>query len=211
MQNTRSALRLSGLVLGCVGSLVGCEGDLSTQLQQQDPQVMAGTSGRISNTLEAGGSVVSRVNASDATAWVYVQMQTGKEVTPQDPLHSTDWDIALQRFQIKVNGGVSGQGSVAVALLTGTPFASLSIAPKDGYVTDLPDSADDGTEPDYAFTQGGTWYDYNMTTHVLSAKDQVYVVRSSAGAYYKLQFTGYYDQAGSSGYPTFRWQSVAAP
>lgn len=192
-------------------ALTACDGSLADPLMNAPLQVTPGQSGRITNTVETSGAVLSQVNAADAMSWVYVQLGSGTEVMPQDPQSSRDWDLAFQRYQIKVNGGVSGTGGVEVALLTGTPFASLMSAPAAGYVTDQADSGDDGPEPDYAFVQRGTWYDYNVMTHLLTPKDQLYVLRAASGAYYKLQLTAYYDQAGSSGYPTIRWQTVQAP
>jgi hypothetical protein len=197
------------LVGGCIVAS-SCEGNLGDQLRNQDLQVMAGQSGRITNIIEAGGAVASQINASDSMSWVYVQLSSGKEVLPQDPQNSTDWDLALQRFQIKVNGGISGKGGVEVALVTGITFPALATAPQSGYVTDQQDSADEDSDPDYAFVQKGTWYDYNAMTHLLTPKEQVYVVRATTGAHYKLQMSGYYDQTGSSGYPAFRWQLLAA-
>lgn len=205
----KAALQLVTVLVGGSG-LTGCEPSLSDQLMNQAPQV-PGQSGRVTNTVEMSGSVVSQVNAADSMSWVYVQLSSGKEVMPLDPQSSTEWDLALQRYQIKVNGGINGKGGVEVALVTGTAFSALTTAPASGYVTDQADSADEDPDPDYAFTQRGTWYSYNVMTHVLTAKDQVYVVRGTTGAYYKLQLTGYYDQAGSSGYPTFRWATVSAP
>ena len=53
------------------------------------------------------------------------------------------------------------------------------------------------------------WYDYNSSTHVLTAKDDVYLIRSSdGGSIYKIQMTDYYSESGTSGYPTFRWESL---
>lgn len=189
----------------------GCDGNLSEQLINQDPPGIGGQSGRITNMIESSGAVLSQVNASDAMSWIYIQLASGKEVMPHDPQSSTDWDLALQRYQIKVNGGISGTGGVEVALVTGTPFSTLTAAPQSGYVTDQPDSADEDQVPDYAFLQRIPWYSYNPTTHLLTPNEQVYVIRSVTGIYYKLQMIGYYDQAGSSGYPTFRWQRVNTP
>lgn len=210
-QTLTTAIPLMAAMAGWLSLTSGCEGSLSDQLKGQEPAVMTGQNGRITNTLESSGAVVSLVDASDMMSWVYVQLATGTEVKPQDPLHSSDWDLALQRFQIKVNGGINGQGGVEVALVTNTAFPALTTAPKTGYVTDQTDSADEDTEPDYAFLQTGTWYNYNPMNHVLTPKEQVYVVRSATGSYYKIQMTGYYDQAGSSGFPAFRWQPVTAP
>lgn len=210
----KQLLKVTTLVQGILfgGCIVasGCEGNLGDQLRNQDQQVMAGQSGRITNIIETGGAVVSQINASDSMSWVYIQLSSGKEVMPQDPQNSTDWDLALQRFQIKVNGGISGKGGVEVALVRGTTFPALATAPQSSYVTDQQDSADEDLDPDYAFVQQGTWYSYNAMTHLLTPKDQVYVVRATTGAHYKLQMSGYYDQAGSSGYPAFRWQLLTA-
>lgn len=207
----RSAISFMALFIAGGALLSGCEGSLGDQLMNPDTNVMAGQNGRVTNTIEAGGAIKSEINASDMTSWVYLQLATGKEVTPTDPQSSSDWDLAFLRFQIKVNGGISGKGGVEVALVNGTPYSSLVKAPASGYVTDQADSADSDTDPDYAFLQSGPWYNYNVMTHVLTAKDQVYVVRSTTGTYFKLQMTNYYDQAGSSGYPAFRWQTVTAP
>lgn len=204
-------------VVGSIGMLVGCAGDLSEELNNPGNGTETGTpnipsqSGRVTNTQGTGGIVTSQINAMDQTSWVYFQFAGAKEVMPQDPQNSADWDVALLRFQIKVNGGISGSGGVEVALAPGAAFDALPQAPRGGYVTDQVDGADEDTDPDYAFVQGGTWYNYNVMTHILTPKDQVYVVRAATGKYYKMQLTGYYDQAGSSGFPAFRWQSTPAP
>lgn len=214
MRRSRGEVRSLIIVFGL---MAGCAEDLSEELNPPgsttDPgtPTVPGQSGRITNTQAADGEVASRINATEAASWVYFQFAGAKEVVPQDPLSSTEWDLAVQRFQIKVNGGISGRGGVEVALLNGIPFDALAQAPSGGYVTDLADGSDEDAEPDYAFVQRGTWYNYNAMTHILTPKDQVYVVRAATGAYYKLQMTGYYDQSGSSGYPAFRWKATAAP
>ena len=206
-------MKTSYTSIGCtLATLVlltsGCAEDLSQGLTPPDAPA---ESARVSSTLQADGSTATRVDASRMNTWVYFQLASGKEVTPQDPQSSVDWDLGIQRFQIKVNGGVSGKAGVEVALVTDTRFDSLLVAPSSGYVTDDPPASGTSTEPSYAFTQGGTWYAYDPDTHILTPKEQVYVVHSQAGAYYKLQVTAYYDKAGSSGYPVFRWKALMAP
>ena len=186
----------------------GC-GDLSEELPKN--QTPLGQHGRITNTQESGGAIATQVNATDAMAWVYFQFATGTEVTPQAPQNSTDWDLAVQRFQIKINGGMSGSAGAEATVVEGVTFDGMTQAPQASYITDQPDSADDDPDPDYAFAKLGPWYTYNVMTHLLTPKDQVYVLRSATGTYYKMQMTAYYDKAGSSGYPTFRWKAVTAP
>ncbi len=194
----------------------GCE-DLSQELMKDagsanpDATMSSGQMSRVRNTAERDGVIVSEVDAWAQSAWVYFRFGEDKEVTPKDPQNSIEWDLALQRFQINVNGGVSGPGGVEIALPAGATFDALIQAPRSGYVTDAKDGPDADIEPDDAFEQNGTWYSYNPMTHILSAKDQVYVVRATTGKYYKMQMTGYYDKAGSAGHPTFRWKQITAP
>ena len=73
----------------------------------------------------------------------------------------------------------------------------VSNAPADGWISD------DGQT--YAL---GDWYDYDESTHVLTAHPRVYVLRNGAGDTWKLQFVDYYDDSGNSGHPAFRWAAL---
>ncbi|HEY0194205.1 MAG TPA: hypothetical protein VGC42_23985, partial [Kofleriaceae bacterium] len=59
--------------------------------------------------------------------------------------------------------------------------------------------------PDYVFDQGDGWYDYDVGTHVLSAKPNIYVVKTDGGSTIKLEIKKYYDDAGTSGWLTLHW------
>jgi len=51
------------------------------------------------------------------------------------------------------------------------------------------------------------WYTYNNT--ILTAKNNVYVIRDSKGtSFFKLQMLDYYSSSGTSGYPKFRWAKL---
>ncbi len=158
--------------------------------------------------IDHGDGITSTViDATDHEQWVYLDLETARIVEVDDPAIDTGWDIALQRFQPKVNGGISGNGDVAVAMLDGQDFAALSQAPADGYDTDQPDADDDGV-PEYVM---GDWYDYDAETHILTPADRVYVVRTVEGAHHKLAFESYYDDAGTPGFVQFRWGPVPSP
>lgn len=154
------------------------------------------------------GSTLTQVNATDAMLWIYLDLETGQELALEDPNDDPAWDLAFQRFHIALNGGVMGSGDVTAAVLEDTAFADVTRAPADGYVSDLPDGDDDNEDPDYVFKD---WYAYDFTTHVLTPYPIVYVIRTQTPNHYKVQLERYYDEAGSSGYPTFRWASVAPP
>ncbi len=151
------------------------------------------------------------VNATCEEEWVYLNLSDKTSVSPNNPEDSQEWDLAFQRFKIKSNGGISGTGNVQVAVVTNTDFNELEEAPSSGYLTDAEDSDDEDEDPDYPFLAPNAWYSYDEDTHILTPKDQIYVVQSISGDYFKIQLVEYYDDAGTSGYPQFNWASVAAP
>jgi hypothetical protein len=153
-----------------------------------------------------GGVLQARVDARDEMQWIYLSLQQGKAVPVEEEGDAMAWDLALQQFNLKLNGGASGSGNSAVALLRGAVFDDVAAVPAEAmFLTDQPDANGDGVE-EYVMSTGDTaWYDYNFTTHVLTPKDLVYVVRGADGSYYKLEMLDYYDAAGTVHYPTFRW------
>jgi phage baseplate assembly protein gpV len=158
----------------------------------------------IATTLSDDGSALAEVDASNAEIWVFFDIDTGLQVTEMD-----GWDLAFQRSNIKVNGGVSGDGDVSVTTLPGVAFASVTQAPASGYGTDEA-NPDDANNPNLIFLADGGWYEYDIATHTLSVRDQVYVVKSTDGAWFKLRMEDYYRDA-DGGYPSFSWAEVDAP
>jgi len=53
------------------------------------------------------------VDASSPSEFVYVSLSDGAVVTPSDAATSTGWDVAIRRFSVRLNGGVSGPGTVS--------------------------------------------------------------------------------------------------
>jgi hypothetical protein len=146
-----------------------------------------------------GGVVRTIVDATDEASFVYLDLDAQFGTATPDP----GWDLGFSRFNIIVNGGISGDAGVEVALVDGADFEQLSEVPVDAvWITDAPDGDDEDTDPDLAFAD---WYDYDFMTHVLTPKDRVYLVRTDEGALFKLQIANYYSEAGSSGHLTFYW------
>lgn len=112
------------------------------------------------------------------------------------------------------NGGIRGAGGGAAARLPGRSFAEVSEPPEAGWIVDAPDSDGDSDEgPDTAFNGGeggmNDWYDYDPTTHRLSPRDVVFVVRSAQGNFYELQIVDCYDAAGTPANLRFRRARIA--
>jgi len=151
-------------------------------------------------TSRDGETYLTRIDSTSPDAWVYLDLETGAEVDA-----SARWDLATQRFHIQLNGGVSGSGGVEVAPLRDVALDAVTTAPAEGWITDAADGADDNTLPDLAFEQGDGWYQYSVTTHVLTPWPMVWVVRTTEGTAVKIAIESYYDDAGTSGYLRLRW------
>ncbi|MEO1338006.1 MAG: HmuY family protein, partial [Myxococcota bacterium] len=141
-----------------------------------------------------------------------------------DPKASDDWDIAFRRSNIKVNGGFSGNGGVEVSVVLTNDFAALTEAPHRGYSTDWPEAGVNPDQPDFINSDAtdfifgrdngasrSGWFNYDPRFHVLSPAEAVFVLRSVSGAYYKVRPLDYYDQAGTSGFPTIRYAEISPP
>src|SRR5664280_3057216 len=93
------------------------------------------------------------VKSTSSTVWKYFSFATNDTVTITDPANSTGWDLAFQRYRIRTNGGLSGNGSGsaansyqkgqtgfdAISVVSDTSTfindASISIAVQQGYAT----------------------------------------------------------------------------
>jgi hypothetical protein len=112
---------------------------------------------------------------------------------------TTDWDVRLEGFTIRVNGGVSGPGSAAAAVNT-EAFAATTTAvtQPNAYRSDVY-AGIFGTSP---------WYRYNILgDHAISPTFNVYLVRR-ADVTYKVQLTSYYNATGAPRHISFRWERL---
>jgi hypothetical protein len=143
------------------------------------------------------------VNATDYKQWIFLDLETGETFTD---INEESWDVAIRRYIFALRGGVLGKGKVMAVPLPGQVFDDLSMAPPSGYVTDQPDTNDDGVD-EYVL---GSWYDYDPTTHILSPADIVYAIQADED-HYRFQVLDYYNDVGTSGYPSFQWGPIDGP
>lgn len=187
------------LLFSCL-AVVACAPDLGVSDDESAPLDLSDDSHLVH---EAGDDhVVTRVDATDAEAWIHMDLDTARQLDDDD----REWDVRFQRFHIAVNGGSSGDAGVEVAWLPDVELGDVDQAPDSGWSTDAPDGADDDEHPDYAFAD---WYDYEVDGHVLTPRPGVYVVRT-AQADFAVQLLDYYNDAGTSGHPTFAWRQLDA-
>lgn len=114
---------------------------------------------------------------------------------------ASDWDIVLDGFEIRVNGGVSGDGSAAALLSPGDAFE------------DIDDASDAPAQIYRGDAYGGVfaahpWYRYNLDGfHTIFPTFDVYLI-DTGDRVYKLQVIGYYDIAGDDRQVSFRYEAL---
>ncbi len=105
-----------------LAALIGCDQssklDDATTAGETAPSNSAGTATRV-------------LDATRNDEWVYFNLAENAVVYPAQPDNSREWDIALQRFKIKTNGGVSGSGGVQIAVLKDSAFDAVQSIPAD--------------------------------------------------------------------------------
>jgi hypothetical protein len=163
-------------------------------------------------TEEVDGAFETVLDGTAKDVWTHFDFESRAHVEPADPADDKTWDVGVLRFNVKTNGGTSGSGGAAVAVLDGTEFAAVTAPPTDGWVTDtatepgVGGSPDAMTSPGYAFDN---WFAYDLVNHLLKpVEDRVYVVRTPEGNHFKVAMLGYYDDAGTDGYVRFRWAAL---
>jgi len=129
---------------------------------------------------------VTTVNASSEKDYVYFDFSSGKPVRILDA-SSLEWDLAFRRGKVISNGGASSRlGKAGLIDLGEVDFNTIAQVPADNYVQDI--AADTETENPVLVK----WYNYNYFTHKLTAKKNIYAVRTANGKFAKLQFLSFY-------------------
>ena len=173
--------------IGCEESIAGVTGPTSVETNQRTTE---------------SGTLITTVDATSKTDWIYYSFSKASVVDA-----SAGWDIAFQRSLIKANSGVSGNGSVIIAHVD-VEFEEVTQAPNDGYRVD---TLDDAGAPVYAFDNDGSWYNYDINTHILTPKVRTYIIRG-AEAFYKFKIHDYYGtDAKTSAVITFEWGTLEGP
>jgi hypothetical protein len=182
----------------------GCSSARETALKPIDA-VSKGTvtslaSGTYVIDASAGGFDVAATNP-----WIYVSLETGMrvEVTDKQAFASSDWDLGLKRAVIRTNDGDSGPGGGGAQFLPGKPFDAVTKADATKLATEVWFDADCNPKVDATGAIQSTfdgWYDYAMSTMVVTPKSGTWIVRTAKGALYKLEIQDYYSKPdGSTG------------
>ena len=180
-------ISVSGLLLACSESIDSTGQDGENSCVQTEVEE------------NADGVRSITINAMDYENWVKLHLDSG--ITDDQ----NDWDLALRRYALRLNGGGSGSGYGIAQWVEGETLADASQAPEDQWTTD------ETVAEEIVFSD---WYNYNGMTHQLTPKDRAYFVRGHDGMrYYALTVVNYYSPppASDSGCVTLHWKAVSAP
>ncbi len=98
-----------------------------------------------------------------------------------------NWDIGFKGLSIIVNSGISGDGSAEAAIVQGV-FEQYNAVPES-----LELKIDTDTGLAIPTGSGNGWYNYNMTTHLVSPQPgNILIVKTNAGNYVKMEILSYY-------------------
>ncbi|MGH7540947.1 MAG: HmuY family protein [Gemmatimonadota bacterium] len=147
----------------------------------------------------AGDSLVVdtvTLDARDPVAWTRFDFSRGSVVSDPGPL---EWDIAVRRYRIAVNGGAGSPGR-AGAIALDLPWDSVREAAPGGYVGASAPLSGDPSVPAL-----DRWYRYDFLAHTLEPRPRTYVIRTADGEYAKLRILGYYCPEATPGCLTFEY------
>lgn len=140
-----------------------------------------------------GSAVSATVDVSAGVA--HVDLETGAEVEPD-----ADWDLRFEGYEIRVNGGISGDAQAGAALAS-TSFEEITDA------SDLPEGVYQGDAFGGVFVEH-PWYRYNLEDrHQIWPTYDVFLVQRG-DELYKIQVINYYGPTGDSRQITFRYARV---
>ncbi len=126
------------------------------------------------------------IDATNEEHWTYFDFSRGRQVKIHDP-SSLEWDLAFRRGKIISNGGATNKfGKAGLIDLGEVLFDAVENVPLKEFI------ADKATRTETESPVLVQWYRYNYITHKLTARKNVYIMRTSDGKFAKIQFMSFY-------------------
>ncbi len=126
--------------------------------------------------------------------WTRFDLARGTVAKPGE-----DWDLAVKRYRLVVNGGEGFVGDGGVHRIDG-PFDAVAEAPPGGYESSRVSGGGDTVN-----TVLDDWYGYSLFSHLLEPKPVTFVIRTHDGRYAKIRILGYYCPGPEAGCLTFEY------
>lgn len=139
-------------------------------------------------------------NQYQNNAWVYVRFDADGahrvDIDDETALESMDWDMALRRYIVRLNGGDSGPSCVGAAEMRGFTYEKLTEIPDgisyqldDYYTDDCTITEDTSGLPGSPAVAMGGWWDY---PGCVATTETPFLIQKADGHILKLVVLAYY-------------------
>jgi hypothetical protein len=159
----------------------------------------------------AKNSTTLTVDATAYNKWIYVSFKEGKTVAITDFQNDLSWDMALHRYDVRLNGGQSGKGKGAALQTSYTDLDKLTAIPATGYITDVADSIMLSMPPTYDVQpfnkEASRWMKLNTATMppAYELNDKVFIFKTAEGKHVKIKFIDYINAENIKGHIKFTY------
>ncbi len=174
------------------------------------------------NTPENAELSTGDVSLSRKTAygedWIYYSFETKSEVSGVDNSNYKDkdnWDIAFNRYNVRTNGGESGEGMAGAYDAGEVAWADVKEAAETGYIADdtllIVESFNPDRTPNYMSSTGNDVFKdcfimgFGATGPTYTPNNHIYVMKTTKGKYAKVWIHSYFNADSESGYINFKY------
>ncbi|MEL6349498.1 MAG: HmuY family protein [Myxococcota bacterium] len=188
---------------------VSCVDDLILDLSLQDDE---SSEGAVDNAVDGDGFLTTvdasagGFSAATNNPWVYIRFtDDGAErvdIDDETALESMDWDMAMRRFIVRLNGGASGPSCVGAVSFLESSYEDLDTVPDgltfrqdDFYTDDCTIINDSSGLPGSPQVVLGTWWEY---PGCVATTGTPHLIQLANGRILKLVLDSYYAQGQES-------------
>ena len=145
------------------------------------------------------------LDARDKVEWAFFDIDGGGLI--ESTFEGADWDLAFRRTKLLTNSGITNpEGVVGAFDLGEVELETAVVLGSPDFVVDALGGDDGDDQRNAAISR---WYNYDFIRHVIVARDNVYLVRTSGGDEAVIRFDSYYCEDESPGCVTFRYRLLS--
>jgi hypothetical protein len=155
------------------------------------------------SNLDGSDDNTFEINTDPDRRFTLFSFNNGGSITPVQPIHG-EWDLCFTQYSTILFDDYN----IATPYLVRGVYINMI---GTSAARDTINSFDDitaGDVSDYTFSSaqdiiGYDWKDFDNDSYKINP-DIFYIIKDQKGAYYKLKFTGYYNNSGQRGFPSFQ-------
>ena len=147
--------------------------------------------------------------------WIYFSLSQGKElegINEDNRADNKTWDLAFNRYNVRTNSGLSGNGQGGALDTKVTDMAAVVAVPEGDFAVDEMGTitsrfTGNGVEEiDSPLNKVlGTAIKFQGPPPSYTPNNHVYIVKTADGKYAKIKIENFYNDEGKSGFVTFSY------